>query len=92
MRNLAWTAFLTQAGVSIGLAELVALRYPEMGARLGTLILAVIAINQLVGPVLFKWALRRVGEAGRADEAAPEGARRTPAVSVPAPSIPTPPA
>jgi Kef-type K+ transport system membrane component KefB len=66
IRHYSWTAFLAQAGVSLGLAELVALRYPEMGGRLKTLILAVIALNQIVGPVLFKWALRRSGEAGAA--------------------------
>jgi len=26
-----------------------------------------VAVNQLVGPVLFGWALRRAGEQGRAD-------------------------
>lgn len=66
--NLAWTGFLPQAGVSIGLAELVADRYPQVGDRFRTLVLSVIAINQLVGPVLFKWALRRAGEAGRQDQ------------------------
>ncbi len=66
--NLAWTGFLPQAGVSIGLAELVAARYPEIGGRFRTLVLAAIAINQLVGPVLFKWALRRAGEAGRQED------------------------
>lgn len=71
VRRYSWTAFLAQAGVSLGLAELVAFRYPEMGGRLKTLILAVIGLNQLFGPVAFKWALRRSGEA--AVESAPEG-------------------
>lgn len=57
-----WTAFLAQAGVSLGLVELVALRYPEFGARLKTLALAVIAINQLFGPILFERSLRKAGE------------------------------
>lgn len=63
VRRLSWAGFLAQAGVTLGLAELVAQRYPEMGVRIRALILAVIAINQLLGPVLFKWALLRSREA-----------------------------
>ncbi len=65
----AWTAFLAQAGVSLGLAELVAMRYPEMGTRIKTLVLAAIALNQLIGPPLFKLSLRLMGETGSMDEA-----------------------
>ncbi len=68
VRRVAWTAFLAQAGISLGLAELVAARYPVMGERIKTLVLAVIALNQLLGPVLFKLGLNRTGEAGRAED------------------------
>ena len=67
IRRWSWTAFVAQAGISLGLAELVALQFPHMGSRIRTFVLAVVAINQLVGPVLFGWALRRIGEQGRAD-------------------------
>ena len=67
VRATAWTSFLAQAGVSLGLAELVAANYPELGERIKTLVLAVIALNQLIGPVLFKWSLRRAGESGQAN-------------------------
>jgi Kef-type K+ transport system membrane component KefB len=67
-QRLAWTAFVAQAGISLGLAELVAQQFPHMGAQIRTFVLAAVAINQLVGPVLFGLALRRVGEDGRADE------------------------
>jgi Kef-type K+ transport system membrane component KefB len=66
-RQLSWTAFVAQAGISLGLAELVAQQFPHMGQQIRTFVLAVVAVNQLVGPVLFGWALRRVGEQGRAD-------------------------
>jgi hypothetical protein len=39
--------------------------FPEMGVHLNTMVLAVIAINQIVGPVLFKAALHLVDEAGK---------------------------
>jgi Kef-type K+ transport system membrane component KefB len=57
-----WLAFITQAGVSLGLASIVAKRYPGWGAALTTIVVAVIAVNQFIGPVAFKVALNRVGE------------------------------
>ncbi len=59
----AWTGFVAQAGISLGLAELVATAYPGIGARVKTLVLASVAINQVIGPILFKWTLRKSGEA-----------------------------
>ncbi|MBW1870989.1 MAG: cation:proton antiporter [Deltaproteobacteria bacterium] len=54
--------FLTQAGVSLGLAKLVAERFPDFGPELATLLVATIAINQVIGPVGFKYALSMVAE------------------------------
>lgn len=59
----AWMAYITQAGVSIGLAQLAQRQFPEIGVYLTTLVLAVISVNQVVGPITFKLALNRVGEA-----------------------------
>jgi len=56
-------SFITQAGVSLGLAGIVMSRFPEWGTQLATLIVAVIAINQVIGPAGMKFALHRVGEA-----------------------------
>ncbi len=61
----AWMAYLTQAGVSIGLAQLALRELPEIGVHLNTVVLAVIAINQVIGPILFKVALEHVGERGQ---------------------------
>ncbi len=61
----AWMTYVTQAGVSIGLAQLAAKQFPEIGVHLNTVVLAIIAINQIVGPVTFKMALHRVGETGK---------------------------
>ncbi len=54
--------FVAQAGVSLGLAQLVAERFPGFGAELAALIIATIAINQVVGPAALKWALSYVKE------------------------------
>jgi len=61
-RRIAWMAYITQAGVAIGLAQLAQRRFPEIGDYLTTLVLAVITINQVVGPITFKIALKRAGE------------------------------
>ncbi len=63
-RRTAWMAFLTQAGVAIGLSKLAQRQFPEIGEYLTTIVLAVISINQIIGPVTFKMALNKVGEAG----------------------------
>ncbi len=63
----AWMAYLTQAGVAVGLARMAAQLSPEVGAMLLTVVLAVITLNQMAGPITFKAALMAVGEAGAAD-------------------------
>ncbi len=66
---------IEQAGVAIGLVAVIADNYPDRGAGMQTLILSVIAINQLVGPVLGRVALARAGEIGKAErESEEEGA------------------
>ncbi|MFC1477284.1 cation:proton antiporter [candidate division KSB1 bacterium] len=54
--------FITQAGVSIGLALEIIRLFPGWGIHLGTLIIAVINFNQIIGPIAFKFALSKVGE------------------------------
>lgn len=63
MAGLYGLGFLTQAGVSLGLVQVVAHRYPEWGVPFATIAVAAIAINQVVGPIAFKYALERAGEA-----------------------------
>ncbi|CAN2041032.1 Sodium/hydrogen exchanger family protein [Candidatus Magnetomoraceae bacterium gMMP-15] len=63
--RIAWMAYLTQAGVAIGLAQLAERQFPEIGIYLTTVVLAVITINQIIGPITFKAALNLVGDAGR---------------------------
>lgn len=70
-----WMGLVSQAGVAIGLAAIVAEAYGGMGEQLRNLLLALIAVNETVGPVLFRRALARSGEAaeavGREPAAAP---------------------
>ena len=68
--NLLWMALISQAGVTLGLTLIAAQEFPEWGARFQTLMVSLIAINQLAGPILFRNALVRAGEIGRMDEGA----------------------
>lgn len=65
--HLAWTGLVSQAGVTLGLTVIVAAEHPEWGVPMQTLIVALVAINQLVGPVVFRAGLARAGEIGRAE-------------------------
>jgi Kef-type K+ transport system membrane component KefB len=65
IRNYVWLGFITQAGVSLGLVAEVVRRFPEIGLYLQSILIAAITANQVIGPVLFKYSLRRTGEAKR---------------------------
>lgn len=64
-----WMGFMPQAGVSLGLLSEVARRVPGIGVSMQTILIATITLNQIIGPVAFKYALEQVGEA-RAKSAA----------------------
>jgi Trk K+ transport system NAD-binding subunit/Kef-type K+ transport system membrane component KefB len=61
-RKISWMPYVTQAGVSVGLASIIAVEYPGWGAEFATVMISVIVLNQVVGPPFFKWALHLAGE------------------------------
>ena len=63
-----WMGLISQAGVAIGLATVIAEVYPVQGAPIRALFLATLAVNQVAGPILFRLALVRAGETNGADE------------------------
>lgn len=74
--RLAWMPYVTQAGVGLGLATVVASTFPEWGAEFSSIIISVIVINQIVGPPFFKWAINLVKEGHvRAETPAFDGVR-----------------
>ena len=60
--RLGWMPYITQAGVGLGLALIVARSFPGWGFDFATIIIAMIVVNQVVGPPLFKLALKKVKE------------------------------
>ena len=65
VRKLAWTGFIGQAGVSLGLATLARKFMGHPGACIADLVVGAIVINQIFGPVAFRWALLKSGEGKR---------------------------
>jgi len=59
---ISWMPYVTQAGVALGLTTLIAAEFPEWGYEFQTIIIAIIVINQLIGPPLFKFSLNYVKE------------------------------
>ncbi|MBP8830146.1 MAG: cation:proton antiporter, partial [Desulfobacter sp.] len=57
-----WMAFITQAGLGLGLAKQVGIEFPQWGPSFSTLIISVIILNEIVGPPLFKLAIKRMKE------------------------------
>lgn len=62
VQRYGWLPLVSQAGVTIGLATIVADGLPKVGGALATLAIAVVGVNEILGPVCFKWALARAGE------------------------------
>jgi Kef-type K+ transport system membrane component KefB len=65
--GLVWMGLVSQAGVTLGLAAIVAAEFPGWGTAVQTLVLALTGLHVLAGPVIFKAALARAGEIGRLD-------------------------
>lgn len=65
VRDHAWKGLISQAGVAIGLTTLLAQALPGIGQSLQALILAVIAINETMGPIFFRRGIVAAGEMPR---------------------------
>jgi Kef-type K+ transport system membrane component KefB len=75
LRHWGWSGLVSQAGLALGIASNVQSEFPAFGAGLGALAVATVAMNEMVGPVVFKAALDRCGETASAEEEAePAGA------------------
>jgi Kef-type K+ transport system membrane component KefB len=56
--------FLPQAGLALALGLLMVKTFPGVGEGAGTLVLGIVAINEMIAPVIYRLALVRSGEAG----------------------------
>jgi len=70
LRRHLWSGLIPQAGVAIGLSAVVAHTYPSRGEGIRALFLALVAVNESVGSILFRRALDRSGEIPKEEPAA----------------------
>ncbi len=70
LRRWGWSSFISQAGIALGLAGVVEREFPSIGAGFRALAIAAVALNEVAGPILFKLALDRAGEAAKGEAAA----------------------
>ncbi len=65
LQRWAWSGLVSQAGLALGLSVIIAREFPTIGTAFRALAIATVAINEMVGPVLFKFALARTQETSR---------------------------
>jgi Kef-type K+ transport system membrane component KefB len=65
VRNYLGFALQAQAGLAIGLTLAVNGRYPEFAPVVSTVVLASVAVFEMIGPASTRFALVQSGEAGR---------------------------
>jgi Kef-type K+ transport system membrane component KefB len=67
VKTKSWAGFISQAGVALGMAVVIEESFPAWGVSFKALVLAIIAINQIIGPVFLQKFLLRSGEVGKKD-------------------------
>jgi len=65
VRTWGWAPLLSQAGLTLGLSVVIERSFPSFGAGFRNLVIATVAINEMIGPVVFKLVLDRTGESRR---------------------------
>jgi len=65
LKKWGWSSLVSQAGLALGLGMTIANAFPGLGDGFRSLTIAAVAINEMIGPVLFKLALDRAGETRR---------------------------
>lgn len=64
LRRWGWSSLISQAGLTLGLSLIVERTFPDFGPPFRSLVVATVAINEVVGPIFFKAGLDRTGETG----------------------------
>lgn len=87
-RRLAWAGLITQAGIALGLAREISVDFPNtLGSDFATMIIAVVVLNEIFGPMLLKYALRRSGDAHEPGKPVPDAERDVVIIGIESQSI-----
>jgi Kef-type K+ transport system membrane component KefB len=65
LKRWGFSSLVSQAGLALGLAVVISEAFPNIGEGFKSLAIAAVAINEMTGPILFKFALDRAGETQR---------------------------
>jgi len=68
LRRWGWSGLVSQAGLALGVAARIQGEFPAFGTAFAAMAVATVALNEMIGPVLFKTALDRTGETARQAE------------------------
>ncbi len=82
LRRLGWSGLVSQAGVALGIASSIAVANPGFGAGFRALAIATVALNEMMGPIMFKASLDATGESS----SEPEPSRHDVYSSIPPPA------
>ena len=73
VRRYAGFGLLPQAGLALALALLFSRTFPELGSAASALLLGIVALNEILAPAIYRFALVRSGEAGQGRHASSAG-------------------
>ena len=62
--HLLWRSFISTAELTIGMTGLVVAEHPVWSGQLQTLMIAIVAMNELIGPIVFRATLVQLREIG----------------------------
>jgi Kef-type K+ transport system membrane component KefB len=65
VRKWGWAGLVSQAGLALGVAAVIERTFPQLGSGFRALAIATVALNEMFGPILFKFALDRAGETSK---------------------------
>jgi Kef-type K+ transport system membrane component KefB len=74
VRNYVGFGLMPQAGLALALALLFVKTFPRIGGEASALVFGAVAINEMLAPVLYRFALVKSGEAGKAEHQGEPGA------------------
>ena len=65
VRHKSWLGFIGQAGIALGLGMIIKNSIPgDTGNQILSIAVATVVINELLGPILFKYVLVKANETG----------------------------
>jgi Kef-type K+ transport system membrane component KefB len=71
VKTWGFSSLISQAGLALGVAGVISRTFPTIGEGFAAIAIAAVAINEMIGPVLFKIALDRSGESIQEEEMRP---------------------